>query len=452
MAESTTTQDPTTSNVSKKKSSKKKVSKKKVEAKVESKMSSTETPVTVAAAAPVTASPANVSGGSKTVSWIALLFSAVALCAGGYAWYLTAVDSKISAGQQTNRFDMLEQKFGNFDNSQSDITAQISQLKTLVTQAEDNFSAQIRTIRSEISEQESSVKQQLTTSQQNIESKTSGFRQEFDTLSGSIVKLRSELGRSIDSWTLEEVEQLMFVANQRLQFAGDSQLAAKALQLADDRLQQLADPTLNSVRELLASEISALNNVSPVDMTGVLNRLSVLSSNVDALSLIGEQQFNGSVTTSNDQSTSDSQVTEVEQSGQTEQPENAISRYTQPLVDAGAGFLSSLGDLIQVEKSGKALRPIISAEGRQITYDKAKLILESAQIAFIREQSELYQNRLASAKQWVEQNFDTSVETASKWVAELESLSALTPNTDIPDISASSSALREIIQGSDSKD
>ncbi len=374
---------------------------------------------------------------SGVVSGVALLVSVLALCAGGYAWYLTAVDSRLNVGQQEKRVNTIEQRLGGFDVVQSDTNLLVGQLKNQIALAEDNFSNQIRTIRGEIVEQESAVRERVATSERIINSQADSFRKEFNALSDSVVKLRSELDRGIDSWTLEEAEQLIFIANQQLQFSGDSSLAKRALQYADERLQMLANPVLNGVRQLLATEITALDNVQVVDTVEVLNKLSSLSSTVENLALAGDIVI--------PEKTS-AEVTSGLGSDQSETEASVVGRYIQPIIDAGASFLASVGDLIQVEKNGKSIKPVISAEVRQMTYQKTKLILESAQIAFIRQQPDLYQNRIQIARSWVEESFDQNSEQTANWLAQLDEVGSISPQSKIPDISGSLKAIRDVIK------
>ena len=142
----------------------------------------------------------------NNLSWAAIVISLIALVAGGYAWYQTAVNARIESGEQLNRVDAVEQRIGSFLSAQEDFGNQVNQLKGQLSKAEDSFSDQIRNIRSEILEQQAVVKAQVVESEQILRTQGNEFRQEFQTLSDSIGKLSSELGRSVDSWSLEEVE------------------------------------------------------------------------------------------------------------------------------------------------------------------------------------------------------------------------------------------------------
>lgn len=372
--------------------------------------------------------------GSRVVSWLALLFSVVALSAGGYVWYLTDVDSRLSAHQQENRFNTIEQRLDSFDVAQADVSAQIG------------------VIQGEIAEQKSAVQEQVSTVVQVFNSQADGFRQQFNALSDSIIKLRGELDRGIDSWTLEEAEQLISIANQRMEFAGqfagkfssDSKLAKRALQYADERLQMLANPALNGVRQLLTIDIAVLDNLPTVDTVGVLNKLSSLSSTVENLVLAGDVVI-AEKTSVEDASESAPELAEPT-AVETEAETSVISRYTQPVIDAGASLFASFGELIQIEKDDKSRPSIISTEIRQMIYQKTQLMLDSAQIAFIRGQPALYQNQIQLVRNWVEENFDSNSSKTIEWLEQLDEVVSISPQSKIPDISRSLKAIRDVIK------
>lgn len=376
----------------------------------------------------------------KVVSWIALVLSLIAASAAGYAWYLSAVESKLDQGQQQNRFSLIEQRVGGLDQIQTDLSNQISQLRNLLSQAESNSSDQVRSIRNELINLENALMEQLGNSEKRIHQQSDAFRQEFDALSNSIANIRDELGRSLDSWTLEEAEQLVFIANQRIKFAGEVDLAREALQLADRQLSELSGSGIGEVRKLIAENISDLNNITPVDVTSVLNSLAILSDRVDELPLSGD--IYGDVISLTESETvsseSDNQVSSMDDS--------VFGQYIRPIIDAGADLLSKLGDLIQVEKSGQSVKPVVSAEVRRLTYEKVKLTLEAAQIAFIRQQSDIYFNRIQSARDWVNENFDMNHNKTIRWLNELAEVGVINPSAELPDLSPTLDAVRSVVK------
>lgn len=370
------------------------------------------------------------------VSWFALFLSVAAAGTGGYAWYQGVVDSKSNAGQQETRLNLIEQRIGQrIDGIEQTQTGRFADLSTGVDELGDSLvrtdadvREQIQDIRNEITNQENSIREQI--------------QDEIDTLSDRLAELRSQLDSNLDEWVLEEVEQLVLIAWQRLQFAGETGLAKQALQLADQRLKQLSGSSVNEVRRLLSSDIAALDRIPPVDVPGLLNELSVLSVQVDALPLAGDIVLDANTG-------SDAGREKEDESQRAESQENAdqtagLDRYLKPVMDAGAALLTNLGDLVQVEKNGNPVKPVISAEIREMTYARARLILESAQVALVRANPGLYSHRIHAASEWVEQNFDRDDVLTQDWIQRLNRVGSSYQAPGIPDISETLSAVRAL--------
>ena len=369
------------------------------------------------------------------VSWLALLLSGLALCVGIAVWYLTVVGN---VGQQEARFNLITQRIDEFDAAQSNNNA-LSQLQ--------NQLVQTRAVQNEF---QNEFIEQKSATQQAINAQTDDYRQKIDTLADAFAKLRAEQGLDTEARTLAQAEQLILMANQRLQFggqfAGGQILAKHALQDVDALLQKLSDPTLNKVRQLLAIEITALDKVKTVDVTNVLNELSALSNTAENLALAGDivvpekpaQKSNVDAGTDSKQPVS-TQADTVSSPGR-------LDRYMQSIADAFASFLSSMSDLIQIEKNGKPVKPIMSAEVRQMTYQRTRLMLDSAQIAFIRQQSELYRDRIQATHSWVKESFAQDTDETKRWLVRLDDVGLILPQSNLPDISESLKAIRNIIK------
>ena len=376
------------------------------------------------------------SRGQAVVSWIALILSAVAVCAGGYAWYLGTVDSKSNAVQQETRLDLIERRIGGVEQTQTGLSTGISQLGDSLARFDADTDELIKDVRNEISNQDNSVRELI--------------QNEIDALSNQVVTLRSQLSSSADEWILEEAEQLILIADQRLRFSGEAVLAKQALQLADQQLAQLSGSGVNEVRRLLSTDIAEINNLPSIDMPGILNELSVLSDKVDKLPLAGDIVV-GNTSTGSDADRGqggESQGVEAEAQGSDSQGDVAesgtLERFLKPVMDAGATLLTNLGDLVQVEKNDNPVKPLISAQERRMTYEKTRLILESAQIALVREKPQLFTNRINAAGEWVKQNFNRDVARTRDWIERLDRVGSSFPDTEIPDISATLSAIRAL--------
>src|SRR5207342_1659331 len=74
----------------------------------------------------------------------------------------------------------------------------------------------------------------------------------------ALESLYQELSRNRDDWSLAEIEQIVLIASQQLQLAGDVRAALLALQTADSRLQRLDKPQLIPLRKVIAKDIERL--------------------------------------------------------------------------------------------------------------------------------------------------------------------------------------------------
>lgn len=379
---------------------------------------------------------------SSKAGWIALAFSLVALAMAGYVWRESVLIASIESGEQVNRIAAVEQRFDDFSSAQDDLGAQVSQMESRLAGAQEDFARQIDRLRSEIRAQ-----------QANSAVRDEEFRQDIQSLSDSVVQLHFELYGGVDSWRLKEVEQLLLIANDRLHFAEDVGLAGWALKLADSRLRQLADPALVPVRGMLAREIASLDAVATVDVAGTLNALSEIARGVDDLPLAGDVMLAAiesarppASDTNDTNGTNGTNETNTNDTNNTNNTTDTPSSTSNSLWAAGKSLLADLGALVQVETGGNTAAPILSPELRLMIFEKAKLILESAQLAFLRQRDDVYAARMEEARDWVVANFDGESAEVDAWLAQLDEVAAVAPAASLPDISASLRALRKAMR------
>jgi len=414
---------------------------------------------------------------------LAILVSLVALGAAGFAWYQNAVVARLSGGEQSNRIANIEQKVTDFGSEQSGVSGlieqiqqrvgtaetgvadqvsqvkqlvgntetamasqisevkqqiakteslvgeQISEVKQQIAKAESVAGEQIQAIRAENTEYQSIVSNQVAEADHSLGEQADTFRKEFDELAGSIDSLRSELGTSVDGWALREIEHLLVMANQRLQLgsaADDAETARSALEIADQRLKAMDNPKLLEVRQALSSEIAALSAIEEVDVTAVSNSLGLLSSTLTDLPLKGTDTPDG--------------PTRTEGSAAIE-GDSAKEKIT----SAGKSFLSDLAGLVQVEKGGQPILAGIAPEVQLLQQAQGQLILEAAHVALVRQQGDIFTERLTAAEAWVAEHVKEDSAQAASWLQQLGEAKSTSINVSYPDISGSLAALRGVI-------
>ena len=366
---------------------------------------------------------------TNNLAWTALIVGLLALAASGYVGYQSIVGAPVADDAQQQRIDAIERQLA----AASVGRGEVGRFGERLGRVEEEFGERIRALRGEVVAERAAGA-----------ARGEKVLREVGVVAESVVALRSELGRGTDAWSLAEVEQLLEIANQRLQLSGDIELALRALKLAERRLRALPDPALAPVRERVAGEIVALSRVATVDVVGTLSALSALARSVDDLPLVGDLRAGSAHSGDDDAAANDGN------SNQTTTPSTQTNTDDSPssFWDAGKTLLADLGGLVQIETDGKSRAPILSAELRRIIFEKTKLILESCQLAFMRERGDVYAARMDEAKNWVAENFDGESAEVGAWLAQLTALAAVppAPASDLPDISASLRALREATQ------
>ncbi len=399
------------------------------------------------------------------------MLSVLALAAAGYAWYQTAVNARLAGGEQDSRISIIEERLGEVaetqagvdglveqirqqvTDSQAGIAEQVSQVRQLAgtsesvllgqiseikqqqAASESQLIEQVRTLRAEAETGRRQVEANLLESRDRLAARNDEFRREFDALVSSIGELQAEIGTSTERWGLRQAEHLLVVANQRALLGEDAQGARTALELADRQLGRSSDPSLLPVREALSAEIAALEGIRPPDYAGVTHALSALSRTLEDLPMRGITPQAGP--------SARVQSTAAGGDGQ----ENTETGAGERILNIGRTFLADLGDLVQVEKDGEPLVPPLSPEIRQMIVERGKLILEGAQVAMMRQQPDIYLDRLEAAEQWIHERYDDSHDRTLHWLEQLSRLKSANPKTDIPDISTSLGILRDLMSG-----
>ncbi len=276
--------------------------------------------------------------------------------------------------------------------------------------------------------------------QQRIDTLAAGATQADRSLAGrqealeqAITDLRSRLGQDVRDWTAAEVEHLLRIANQRLQFAGDIGGAMAALRASDQRLAAMGDPGYMPVREAIATELQALENLGPDQRQTAAMRLTGLIRNVDDLPVAGDYR------------TTDRMPAETEATST-----DAAERP--PITDFRA-FLSALWSdirgLVTIRRHDRddTATPLLTPSERFFLHQNLRLKLETARLALLRGDGEVYRASLTEAGQWLGRFFVAEAPATRAAMEALGGLQVVTPQPSLPDISESLRRLRNIEAG-----
>lgn len=271
------------------------------------------------------------------------------------------------------------------------------------------------------------LKESSNTSQYDI----NRLKEDQKTLTEAMRQTSQHLGKSRVDWVMAETEQLMIIANQRLQLAGDLDTAATALEIADQRLRDLADPDLTPVRKILAKEIQSLKSAERADITGIALRLSSLSDSISSLPLSLEFQ-----------QTIQSKAAPAEE--KTTASEATPPVASQPKPGFFAELWADIMSVISIRTNVESYKPLLPPEKQYYLRENLRLLILGAQQAALRADRETYRNNLELAKKWAQEYFDTRSQAMAQLISEIDALSKANLASAKPQISESLSALRAV--------
>ena len=368
---------------------------------------------------------------------LALVLSALAMSVGGYAWYLNVLESRVNFQKQQTQMRNLDIQLSDSQQSQAIVRDQINQLQMNWSNSESDLNSRLQAIRDEMSVLSESMRQISSRSTGNLEEQIRKIRRDLATVSESTAALWAELDRGIDSWTLEEIEQLVSIADYQIRFNHDVGLAIHALRTAEDKVVRLADPSLSTLQQQLTADINLLGSMELIDPIEILDQLQHLSEGVNSMVLAGDLTvLKSDSTTENNTESTQSPVSQGSDS----------NSYITAVVNAFTNLLDGLFDLIQIERNGESIKPVVSDQQRQLVYERTRLLLESAKVALLRQQYPLFLKTLDSTNEWVKENFSLAAETTVSWLELLTELHAVIPDQQTPDLSVSLRSVRNAME------
>jgi uroporphyrin-3 C-methyltransferase len=231
-------------------------------------------------------------------------------------------------------------------------------------------------------------------------------------------------------WMVAELEYLLQAANRRLQLEQDLQTAVTALQAADKRLQENADPRWTGVREQLAAEIAALRAVPAVDRNGLSLRIATLIEQVATIDPV-------MVTTA-------TAAAEEQQETAPATPRDERSLETLP-----GDLWQYLRSQVDIRHRDRKLPIYLPPDQLYYLKQNLQLQLEGARFAVLRSDQQLYAESLERANGWLGEYFDQEQDAVKVLLAEIGQLKQETIQPQLPDISGSLRALRAQTGGSE---
>lgn len=298
---------------------------------------------------------------------------------------------------------------------------QQQRLAELETQAA-TATEEVAGLQAQLVESEQSRDAELSAGLESMQSEFSRYRSEVDeALDQVLAELSREQETDPREWLHAEAAYLLRLANQRLQLERDVEGAAALLRTADARLNEADNPALLSIRRAIASELAILDGVPQVDRTGLYLALDAQQQRIAQLPLSRELE-------------------EIPaRSGIEEAP---TGRWQEQL----SRFGQELKDLVVIRHHDEALEGLIAPEQESYLRQSARLLLEQAQLALLKEEQGLYEASLDKTLVLIDSYYDTESSEVQAVVERLQELKGANIQPELPDISGSQQALAEFIE------
>jgi uncharacterized protein HemX len=228
-----------------------------------------------------------------------------------------------------------------------------------------------------------------------------------------------ELSRSADDRMLAEVEQLLILASQQLQLAGNVKGALIALEAADQRLSRADKLQAANLRRALNKDMERLKALPLVDTVGLAVKLDGLVQQADTLPLVVSETL---------------------------PPARAPAKAKAP---DESGWLRALRDFWEEMKGLVRIRELETHEAALISPAQAyflrqnlKLRLLAARVALLARDETSYRDDVKAAQAWIAKYFDSKARPTLVAQATLKQLAESPVSIVVPDINTSLAAVR----------
>lgn len=227
----------------------------------------------------------------------------------------------------------------------------------------------------------------------------------------SLQTLYHELAYNREERVVAEIEQLLIIANQQLQLAGNIKPALLALQTAYTRLQQIDTPQAVLLRKTIIDDIQQLQNLPQADISEMNIELESLAQAIDTLPLVSDRH----------------------PKAETTEPVSQTNPWRQLALEMWQDFKS----LVRLERVDRPEPPLLSPDQTFFLRENVKLRLLMARIALLQHDADIYRANMKAAEQWIQQYFDVREPAVRKVLFGIQQLAEAAVDTSIPDINES---------------
>ena len=332
----------------------------------------------------------------KSRSWLFVLFIILLLFCSAGAYFLwnqvqTSIDELSSNAKSTN-------------NRLSALSSKSNETRESINRHGDDLSKIVKLIRQQ-------------------EQVINNLQQTQQTLIKTSQNVFNKTHRDQAQWLLSEVSYLLSLANQRLIVSRDIRTAIAALKAANNRLHDLADPSLLHLRKKIANETSQLSLLKLPDINGIALSLDNMTAGLEQLPFKTAQQKH------------------IESTQRSEKIEIAA------LEDSGVltPLWERVKSLVTIKKHHRSIQETKTPVQKSDIDNQLRYRLETSRLALINKNTGVFQNEIKNAIELLATYYDKNDNRVTALQTELTAFSTTNLLPVLPDITGSWIILQKII-------
>ena len=236
----------------------------------------------------------------------------------------------------------------------------------------------------------------------------------------ALEEMYRELSRSADDRVLSEVEQMLVLASQQLQLAGNVRGALAALQAADQRLARADKLAATPLRRAITQDMDRLKAVPLVDTVGVTVKLDGLIAQSENLPLLIAETLPAARLASR-------------------------ARYADdagPVTRAARDFWEEMKGLVRIRELEGQEAPLLAPAQSYFLRENLKLRLLSARVALLARDEASFRDDLKASQAWIAKYYDARAKPTATALATLKQIAETPVVISVPDINTSLAAVR----------
>ena len=234
-----------------------------------------------------------------------------------------------------------------------------------------------------------------------------------------------DLSRGREEWLLIEVEQLVSLASQQLQLAGNAQAAVQALATADSRLARAQRPQFIALRKAVAQDLQRLKATPAVDVAGIGLRLESVAVSVDAMGLAFDSR--------------------PAAPGRAPAPKVAETPGGESWWQRGLReFWLEVRTLVRIERLDRPDPVLLAPNQTFFLRENLKLRLLTARVELLSRDQQAFRAEIRQALQWIDKHFDPRDRKVQSAVELMRPFLAAEFSIEAPSLTGSQAALRAI--------